>query len=133
MICREYEAWHRHRMTVPGFMHFLVCFSQALSWCSRHNRLTRHVLLGKLDRGDVLSPQVVQQGLSFLEIGRVKAFSKPVVHRSEQLTGFVSLALPLLQPAQACRSTEFERFGLLVVGDVECPMKTDFCLSLVVR
>ena len=48
-----------------------------------------------------LSPQLLQQRLGVLQVGRIKALGEPAVDRCQQLTGCGALALLLPQPAQA--------------------------------
>src|SRR5499427_8006824 len=72
----------------------------------------------------VLSPQLLQQCLRLLEVGRVKPLGEPAVDRCQQLVGFCALALLLPQASQAHSSAQFQGFGLLAAGDVEGLTKT---------
>src|SRR5262245_66610951 len=72
--------------------------------------------------------QRFKQGLGLLEVGRVKAFGEPVIHRGKQVMGFLAFPLLLPESSQARSSTEFERFGLLAASHVQSPLQPDFRL-----
>jgi hypothetical protein len=61
-------------------------------------------------RGAV-SAQLLQQRLRIFEVRRIKPFRKPAVHRCQQVTGVLALALGLPQAGQAGGGTEFEGGG----------------------
>ena len=75
-------------------------------------------------------PQLLQQRLRLLEVGRVKALREPAIDRRQQITGFGLLALLLPQATQAHGGPQLQRFGLLPAGDVQGPLQPGFRLRL---
>jgi len=73
--------------------------------------------------------QRVQQCLGVLEVSRIKAFRKPVIHRGEQVIGFLAFALLVPEPSETCCGTEFPGFGLLISGDCKGFVETRFGFS----
>src|SRR5215831_19387104 len=65
--------------------------------------------------------QCLQQSLGFLKISSIKPFGKPVVDRRQQLTGLSALAQLLPQTTQTHSRSQFQGFGLLTAGDIQCP------------
>jgi hypothetical protein len=61
----------------------------------------------------VLCPELIEQRLGFLEISGVKALGEPVIHRGEEVIGFLAFALLLPEASEAGGSAEFLGFGLL--------------------
>ena len=59
-----------------------------------------------------------------MQIFGVKAFREPAVNLRQLLPGFLLLALLLPQPREAHHRAEFERLGLLFLGDGDGRMKT---------
>ena len=72
----------------------------------------------------VLSPQLLQERLGFLQISGVKALREPAVDRRQQRSRFVPLALLLPQAAQAQRGAQLQCLGLLAAGHVEGLVQT---------
>ena len=60
--------------------------------------------------------QRLQQRLGSLEVGSVKALGEPAVDWCQEVMGFLAFALLLPESSQAGGSTEFEGFGLLILG-----------------
>src|SRR5262249_49181104 len=58
-------------------------------------------------------PQFHQQRLRLLQIARVKAFSEPPVHRSQQVVRFAHLALVAPEACEAHGGAEFQQLRLL--------------------
>src|SRR5215469_5023445 len=71
----------------------------------------------------ILFAQLVQQRLSFLQIGGVEAFGEPVVDLGEHRAGLVATALFCEQPRQAHRRTQLKRFCALQARDFDCITK----------
>src|SRR6266850_4750876 len=65
---------------------------------------------------------------SFLQVRGFKPFSKPVIHRCQQLPGFDLFALAQPQAAEAHGSPQLQRFGVLAARHVQGLLKTDFRL-----
>jgi hypothetical protein len=61
-------------------------------------------------RGGPVSLECLQQGFGILKVRRVKPFGEPGIHRSEQVIGFLALAVLLPQASEASRGTEFPGF-----------------------
>ena len=74
--------------------------------------------------------QFVQQRFGLLQIFGVKAFGEPLVDLGQHLVSFALLALRLPQAGKAHRCTEFERFGLLLPGDLDGFEETRFSFGL---
>ena len=68
--------------------------------------------------------QRIQQCFGVLQIRCLKAFSKPVIDRGQQVSGFHLLVLLLPQPGQARRGAEFQGFRLLGSGNIESLVET---------
>ena len=64
----------------------------------------------------VLSPELLQQCLGLLQVGRVKALGEPAIDRCQEFMGFRALALLLPQAAQTHGGAQLQRFGLLAIG-----------------
>ena len=77
----------------------------------------------------VLCLELCQERFGLLEVCRVKPLGKPAINRCKQLTGFLSLALLLPQPAQAHGRPQLQRLGLLAAGHVESLLETGFRLG----
>src|SRR5262252_5393995 len=73
---------------------------------------------------DELSPQLVEQCLGLLEVGRVKALREPAIERCQQLACFGLLPLLLPQATQAHGGPQLQGFGLLAAGNGEGLTKT---------
>jgi len=65
------------------------------------------------------SPQLLQQRLCLLQIGRVKAFGEPAVDRGEEVAGFGAAVLVAAHPSEAHGGAQFPEFGLLLHGDAQ--------------
>lgn len=63
--------------------------------------------------------QLGEKGFSVFQIDSIKTFSKPVVNGCEQVVCLLTLALGLPQTSEAGGGTEFERFGLLLAGNLK--------------
>src|SRR5215471_14785348 len=87
---------------------------------------TRRALLGsKGVTTGVALRQRVQQCLRLLQVSRVKPFGKPVIHRGEQVVGFLTFALLLPESSEAGGSTEFPGFCLLALGYTDSLLETE--------
>jgi hypothetical protein len=73
--------------------------------------------------------ECLQQRLGILKVGRVKPLGKPAIHRRQQVVSLLVFALGLPQAGQAGGSTQFQRFGLLLAGDVESLLETGLGLG----
>src|SRR5687768_3280197 len=69
-----------------------------------------------------------QQRLSLLEVGGVKPFSKPRIHRRQERSCFSSLAPVLPEATETHRRSQFQGFGLLALGNREGLVKTGLCI-----
>ena len=65
------------------------------------------------------SGQLFEQRLGLLQVGGVKALGEPAVALSEQLAGFLGLALPLPQPSSAHYRPQLSRLRVLAAGQRE--------------
>jgi hypothetical protein len=74
--------------------------------------------------------QCFQQRLGLFEILRVKSFGEPTINLDQHLSRFSGLALTLPQPREAHRYTQFERLGLLFLGNGDGFQKTGFRFAL---
>lgn len=72
---------------------------------------------------------MVQQSLRLVQIRRLKPLSKPRVHRRQQGGGCLALTLGLPQAGQAGGGAEFPGSGLLLTGNIEGLVETDFRLG----
>ncbi len=72
------------------------------------------------------SRQLIQQGLSLLQVRRVKPFREPLINGRKEVAGFRLLPLLLPQPGEARGGTQLPGFGLLVAGHGEGLLKTGF-------
>jgi hypothetical protein len=70
-------------------------------------------------------PQVLQQRLRLLEIGRVKALGEPAVDRCQQIVCCLPFSLLLPQPTQTRGSTQLPRLGLLATGNGQGLLETN--------
>jgi hypothetical protein len=70
-----------------------------------------------------------QQGLGVLQVGGVKPLGEPVVDRCQQLTGFGTLALLLLQARETHGRPQLQGFGLLAAGNIEGLVETGLRFS----
>ena len=77
----------------------------------------------------MLAPELFQQRLRLLEVGRVKALGEPAIDRRQQRVGFRALALLLPEARQAHGSAQLQRFRLLAAGHVQGPMQPGFRLG----
>src|SRR5436309_10589886 len=76
--------------------------------------------------------QRIQQCLRLLQIRRIKAFGEPAIDGCQEVMGFLAFALPLPESSETCCCTEFERFGLLVLGYTDGVMEAVLRVSLIV-
>src|SRR5262245_47574272 len=76
-----------------------------------------------------LGPQLCQQGLGLLEVGRVKALGEPAVYLRQQLACRGPLPLPLPEPREAQGGAQLQCLGLLPAGDLEGLLETGFHLA----
>src|SRR2546428_4721914 len=76
--------------------------------------------------------QFIEQAFCILQIRRIKSLGEPVIHRGEQVMGFLTFALLLPEPSQAGGSTEFPGFCLLVLGYRNGLLEAGFGCSMVV-
>src|SRR4029450_4568926 len=81
----------------------------------------------------VASHQRLQQRFGVLKVCGVKPLGKPAVDWCQKVMGFLAFALLLPESSEAGGSTEFPRFGLLILSYRNSLGKTSFCRRLVVR
>src|SRR5262245_31414454 len=72
------------------------------------------------------SAERVEECLSLLQVGGVKALREPAVDFCQQLACVVTLALLLPQPRQTRGSPQFQGLGVLVLGNVEASLEARF-------
>src|ERR1700675_538919 len=70
--------------------------------------------------------QLIEQHLCLLQVERVGAFAEPDVDRSEEIAGFIPLALIAPEPRHARGGTEFPGFSLLCSCDRKRTLKISF-------
>src|SRR6266498_995410 len=75
--------------------------------------------------------QLVEQGLSLLQVESAKAFGEPGVDWSEKVAGLRSPALIAPQPGHAHRGSKFPGLRPLRPRDRKRPLEIDFCLSYI--
>src|SRR5262245_16837806 len=68
--------------------------------------------------------QCLQQRLSFLEIGRVKALGEPAIDRGQQLVRLRAFTLLLPEATEAHGGAQLQRLRFLAAGDVKGLLKT---------
>src|SRR2546422_4318685 len=73
-----------------------------------------------------LHTEAFKQRDGFFQIGGVKPFGEPPVDRREHLARFGLPTLLLIEAAHAHDGSQFERFGLLLAGNVDRSMKAGF-------
>jgi hypothetical protein len=74
------------------------------------------------------APHLLQESLSFLEVGNVKTFGEPAIDRCQQFRGLDPLALLLPQTTQAHRRPQLQRLRLLAPGHLEGLLQAGFSL-----
>ena len=78
--------------------------------------------VSKLESG----AQLVEKGLSFLQIDRVDALGEPAIDWSEKIAGLIPLALTALKPRHADRRARLPGLCLLSVGNRQCTLEISF-------
>src|SRR6516162_10649286 len=63
--------------------------------------------------------QRVEQRLGLLQVCRIPPLGEPAVDGCQEVMGFLAFALLLPEASKAGSSTEFPRFGLLVLGNAD--------------
>src|SRR5712691_933435 len=131
-----------------GAWHMMWC-TAALSYvhglddhaCGQQMRAACHIEHRSVCPGDIpvrrlwawclatcLGLQLFEQRRRLLQIRRVKALGKPLVHRRQQVVGVLALVLGLPQARQAGGGAQLPGLGLLVTGHVEGLLETGFRL-----
>ncbi len=65
----------------------------------------------------IVSRQLIQQSLGFLQIGRSEALGEPIVDRIEQIKGLRTPALVAPKPRKAGRCPQLQELRALPLGD----------------
>ena len=84
----------------------------------------------KGDKNSVFSAQGIEQRLRLLQVLRIKSFGEPAVDLGQHLVSFFLLALLLPQAREAHCRAEFQRFRLLLAGNLDGLQKTRFGFGL---
>ena len=74
----------------------------------------------------LVARQLPQQRSCLLQIDATEPFREPVIHYRQGLPSGIVSTLPLPQPAEAHRGSEFPGLGLLIAGNGEGAMETGF-------
>src|SRR3954468_4651567 len=74
------------------------------------------------------SCQLLEQRLCLLQVGGIKAFAKPAVDRSDEVTGFGAPALLAPQPGEIADGAQLQRFCLLGLRDADRLLKGSLAL-----
>src|SRR5712664_1610943 len=127
-------AWRRRCMTLPGLYTGMPMVGSGATSCNVNSywMISMLVIFGLVRMVSPTPPllrfrscsQRFQQRPGLLEVGGVKALGEPAIDRGEQVIGCSALALALPEAAQAHRSPQLQRLGLLTVGDRKSLVKT---------